>query len=1468
MKTKLFTLFLALIASVGTMHAYDAQIGYLYYNLNANDLTAEVTYKSRESYWNGVNGTSYIYNGWDITNANIPASVNYNGQTYIVTSIGDHAFFNCSSLTSVTIGNNITSINSNSFCGCNSLTSVVWNAKNYQDFTSTSTPFYYYNSRFTENNFDLRSHITSFTFGNNVERIPAYLCYGMSNLTSVSIPSSVTSIGDYAFVGCNINEIHYQGTITKWCKKSWYPSSISSNYTLYVGTSKVTSWTLPNIANINERAFYGCSSLTSVTIGNGVTSIGEWAFAYCISLTSVTIPNSVTSIGESAFYGCSSLTSVTIPNSVTSIGSSAFSGCTGLTSVTIGNSVTSIGSSAFSGCSGLTSVTIGNSVTSIGYEAFEGCNGLTSVTIPNSITSIGGSAFYGCSGLNSVTIPVSVTSVGGSAFSGCSGLTSVVWNAKNCSDFSSAPFTSAVTSFTFGSGVEHIPAYLCYGMSDLTSMTIPSSVTSIGASAFYNCSGLNSITIPNSVTSIGNKTFYNCSSLISVVWKAKNCSDFSSAPFASTITSFTLGEEVEHIPAYLCYNMTSLSSISIPHSVTSVGTKAFYGCKYPIYVQCGDLERMKQLLSDYANYVQYESAPTYNLSTKATNGTVSTTKTKFTVCEEPLVTCTAKATTRGYQFAKWADGNTDNPRTIELTKDTIIEALFEIASSGKCGRDNSLVWKYDTNTKALTITGEGALDANYTYGTFIESVTIGSGVTSIGSGAFSGCNSLTSVTLNSNAIVSQSYSSSSNIKSVFGGQVLEYILGDEITCIGNYAFFNCSSLTSVTIPNSVTSIGIAAFNGCSSLTSVIIPESVTSIGQGGTFQKCTALKSVQWNAKKCTIDKNDNNGYYPPFLYLSNISIFSFGEDVETIPACLCYGLSGIKEINLPNNVTSIGNYAFYDCEKLMTINIPNNVPEIENHTFFGCSSLSEISIPNSVTSIGNSAFYNCSSLISVTIPNSVTSIGNSAFYGCAKLTAVNIPYRVPSIEDYTFFGCSSLSEISIPNSVTSIGNSAFSGCSNLVSATIPNSVTSIGNSAFYGCGSLTSIEIPSNVTSIEGSTFYNCSSLTSVAIPNSVTSLGSSAFYNCNSLTSVTIGNTVTNIGSSAFYGCNSLPSVTIPNSVTSIGGNAFSGCGGLTSVSWKAKNCSSFGTDVFPNSITSFVLGDEVEYVPAGLCHGMSNLTSMTIPNSVKSIGSTAFAGCSSLVAVTIGNGVKSIGEQAFYNCQDLETVSLGNSLETIDSEAFKRCERIIDIYSYAERVPTVQSSTFDGVSRKAYLWVPANRLRNYKTHEIWGEFDVQAIEADDVNTSIVTIVPSDNSAKIIWPVVEDADTYEITITDQNGNIVCKLVFDSNGLLQSIAFGAPSRDNTNEAVQATGFRFEVTGLNAGTKYNYTIASKDATETVLDTKEGSFTTTGGIVTAVDNASVESELTKVLHNGQLLILRDGKTYTIQGVEVR
>ena len=297
-------------------------------------------------------------------------------------------------------------------------------------------------------------------------------------------------------------------------------------------------------------------------------------------------------------------------------------------------------------------------------------------------------------------------------------------------------------------------------------------------------------------------------------------------------------------------------------------------------------------------------------------------------------------------------------------------------------------------------------------------------------------------------------------------KIPSYIIVNEIeytvTSISDDAFYDCSGLTSITIPNSVTSIGRGAFRGCSGLTSITIPNSVTSIGDYA-FCNCSGLTSI-------TIPN----------------SVISIGDFVLS-------GCDGIKNPIIVNDVFVYLRKTYYG-----HYSIPDNVTTIIGGAISDCSGLTTITIPNSVTSIGRSAFKGCFGLASITIPNSVTSIGTGAFSDCSGLTSTTISNSVTSIGDWTFNNCSGLTSITIPNSVTSIGDDAFSGCSGLKSITIPNSVTSIGDYAFSRCRSLKSITIPNSVTSIGEKAFSGCRSLTSITIPNSVTSIGKEAFFGC----------------------------------------------------------------------------------------------------------------------------------------------------------------------------------------------------------------------------------------------------------------------------------------------------------------------------------------------------------------------------------
>ena len=377
--------------------------------------------------------------------------------------------------------------------------------------------------------------------------------------------------------------------------------------------------------------------------------------------------------------------------------------------------------------------------------------------------------------------------------------------------------------------------------------------------------------------------------------------------------------------------------------------------------------------------------------------------------------------------------------------------------------------------------------------------------------------------------------------------IKKVIIERGVTSIGECAFGDCSSLSSIEIPEGVTSIGSRAFEGCSSLSSIEIPEGVTSIGSSA-FEYCSSLSSIK-------IPEGVTSIGFLAFGDCSSLSIIKIPKGVTSIEGSAFEDCSSLSSIEIPKGVTSIGSGAFAYCSSLSSIKIPEGVTSIESRVFENCSSLSSIEIPKGVTSIEPRVFEKCSSLSSIKIPEGVTSIGFSAFEGCSSLSSIEMPEGVTSIGYGAFENCSSLSSIKIPKGVTSIEGSAFEGCSSLSSIEMPEGVTSIGYGAFENCSSLSSIKIPKGVTSIEGSAFEGCSSLSSIEMPEGVTSIGSGAFENCSSLSSIKIPEGVTSIECYAFEACSSLNSIKIPKNVSEIGISVFDECYELVSIYFKGN-------------------------------------------------------------------------------------------------------------------------------------------------------------------------------------------------------------------------------------------------------------------------------------------------------------------------
>ena len=858
-------------------------------------------------------GRSAFYDCTSLTSVTIPAGVTniennaFSGCTSLtsvtfpdsVTSIGYEAFRNCFSLDGVTIPAGVTSINYSAFRNCTSLTAITVDALNS---AYSSVDGVLADKSQTTLILCPPGKGAAYTIPTGVTSIGDYAFFYCTSLTSVTIPSGVTSIGDYAFSDCtSLTSVTIPVGVT------------SIGDYAFNNCASLTSVTIPSGVNsIGGAAFRYCTSLTSVTIPTSVTSIGGSAFAYCTSLTSLTIPEGVTIVGWSAFDGCTSLTSVTIPAGVTNIVSRAFRNCTSLASVTIPAGVTSIGSDAFDGCTSLASVTIPSGVTSIASSAFSGCTGLTNVTIPTGITSIENYAFSGCTGLTSVTIPAGVTSIASSAFNYCSGLTSMTVDAEN-PNYSSREgvlFNKLETTliqcpggktgaYTIPSSVTNIENFAFNYCSGLTSVAIPASVTSIGYYVFGSCSGLTSVTIPASVTSIGTAAFRSCTSLASVTIPASVTSIANAAfSYCTSLTSVTIPTGVTTIENDAFAGCTSLVSVTIPTGVTTIGSSAFSDCTSLVGV------------------------------------------------------------------------------TIPAGVTTIRSSVF----SG-C-----------TSLTTITIpTGVTTIENDAFAGcTSLASVTIPAGVTRIWSSAFFGCSGLTAFSVDA---LNSAYSSVDGVlvdKSQTTliqyppGKGTAYTIPSSITRIGSDAFAYCTSLTSVTIPAGVTSIGSDAFAYCTSLASVTIPSSVTSIGDKA-FSYCSGLTSV-------TVDAANPN-------YSSGDGVL-FDKRQTALIQCPG-GKTG--SYTIPSSVTSIGDYAFSDCSGLTSVTIPSSVTSIGNYAFSNCNGLTSVTISASVTSIGERAFSSCSGLTRVTIPASVTSIGERAFSYCSGLTNVTFLGSAPTFGSSVF---------------------------------------------------------------------------------------------------------------------------------------------------------------------------------------------------------------------------------------------------------------------------------------------------------------------------------------------------------------------------------------------------------------------------------------------------------------------------------
>ncbi len=951
----------------------------------------------------------------------------------------------------------------------------------------------------------------------------------------------------------------------------------STNSSAYLGSD--TDIVVPSyiagypVVSLGQYTFSGNTNLQSIVLPNTLTTISNHVFRNCTNLTSVTFGNSVGMLGPNSFEGCTSITEMNLPDSVQTIGGYAFNNCTNLEKIYIPTGLTSIGGYAFNGCNKAATyvkdiaawcaidfnngggyysnpmeighilyvydstendyilaenIVIPNGVTGISAGAFDGCQTMKSIVLPEGLTTINQYAFRSCSNLESITIPSTLTSISSrDTFYGCNKL-----NAVHISDI------AAWCNISFQNSYAN-PLYyaknLYLGNNKITDLVIPNTVTQINPNTFNNCTGLTSLTIPDSVTTIGNDAFYNCS---------------------------------------------GLQSVTVGNSLASVGNNAFYNCSSLNAVYITDLEAWCDI-----TFTNVDANPLYKAHNLYINNVLSTVTVPTTISQ-----------IKQYTFA---------------------------------GLGNDVI-----------IPGNVTTIGNYAfYGGTLESATLQEGVQRINGNAFGECRQMTSIYFPTTITVTENYAF--NFCSKLGtyitdmeawcnvqfgdsggyyanpletghnlylnGQlVTDLVIPNTITEIKYCSFMGASCIKTVTIPEGVTTIGRLAFYYCTNLESITIPSTLTTIHNDRVFQSCSNLKEVHISDLEawCNIPFPNNSSnplYYAKNLYLGN---------------------NKITDMVIPNTVTEIKPFTFYNCSGLTSLTIPDNVTTISNESFYGCSGLQSVTVGSSLVSVGNNAFYGCNSLNAVYITDLEqwcdiqfsNQQSNPLYYGhnlyvnnvCSDITT---PSTVTQLKQYVFTGLAN--NVTIPGSVTEIGSyafadgklsaavlqegvriiraNAFSNCSSMTSITIPTTLTTTENYAFSGCNNLgtyiTDLEAWCNIQFGNGSGYYanpletghklylNGELVTDLVIPDSVAELKYCSFMGC-SMQSVRLPNGLKSIGNLAFYNCTSLKSIIIPKTVTTIGNDrVFAYCNALTNY-YCFKDTR--GDTYWTNNSTKYYMGD----------------------------------------------------------------------------------------------------------------------------------------------------------------------------------------------------------------------------------------------------------------------------------------------------
>ena len=1191
---------------------------------------------------------------------------------------------------------------------------------------------------------------------------------GCTQLTSITIPETITEIGANAFKGCTglqsitilsetpptIGEGAFADTndcpiivpagttetyVAAWGEYAprieggqpdneiWYTTSsgdvFAPNSSNDFG-AQIVSNTYENgkgviafdgpVSRIGKESFAGYAApqgnngLTSIKLPNSVKSLGYLCFGYCAELEEVSLPAGITEMEEYVFFYCKSLKSIEVPAGIKRIELGTFRECTSLSSVILPDGLVTIGVQAFQSCTSLTSLEIPETVTEIGAKAFSTCQVLTGITIPRGVTLIDNNAFQGCRALTEISID-GATVIDTSAFSSCRGLTSVLLSEK---------------------------------------------VVSVGERAFSSCSGLTEITSLALVPPPGGESMFNNTNDCPIYVPAGSVEAYKAAEYWSEYADRIQALEPEPQPDNEIWYTSTDGQV-----VTSKTQAALFGATL-----------VSNEYADGKGVITFDGAVT-QIGDNA-----------FRDCRNLASIQLPMSVTR---LGQWAFMLCNNLVDIQIPASVTL--IDECAIQGCESLVNIQI------PESVSQIGNNAFNAC----TSLESIAIPASVIQIGTEAFGQVWSCTSIVVDPDNPV---YDSRNDCNAIIETASNTLIAGCKTTVIpasveilGKRSFFGCRGLVNLTIPSSVTQIGDYAFSECTDLVSATIPSSVTQIGYCA-FRRCYALTSMTvlsemppqlatgafQSCDKCIFyvpagsveayktaqgwseyaDRIQAIGSEPQ----PNNEIWYTSTDGQVIqPSAVDVFGANIKSndyidgkgvITFDGPVSSVGSRAFFRNDNLTEISLPEGVKYLGEMAFFRNRNLTSVTLPNSLDSIASRAFASCIKLSGIKIPSGVRSIGMSAFMNCPEITAITIPDGITRLEASVFAG-TGITEIAIPEGVVSIGNNAFQDCSRLVRISLPESLVTIDGLAFQRCTALPSLKIPKSVKSIGSLAFLNCLGLkelsvdpgnsvfdsrdlcnaiietasntlrfgcSSTIIPGTVTIIGENAFMG-SGLGRIDIPASVKTIGNQAFSECASLTSLTIPSGVLTIGRSVISNCPNLGSVVVADGNPRYDSRDqcnaIIETASNTLIAGCRISTIPSGISElGASAFTSCTgltridIPAGVKIIGDAAFSNCSSLEEVSMPDGVVSIGHSAFSSCTALTGITLPASLTCLDQFSFYLCDALASVTALSVTPPTGSSSMFYGSNCPIY--VPAASVEAYKAAAYWSDYAdrIQAI------------------------------------------------------------------------------------------------------------------------------------------------------------